>query len=553
MRFVTSLLQLIGALAFLLYGMKLMSDGVQKSAGEKLQRALSVMTGNRLKALLTGLFITMIIQSSGATTVMVVTFVNAGLLTLQQSVGVIFGANIGTTVTAWIVSIFGFNFKISAFAIPIFGAGFFLTLTKRSLNKNIGEALMGFGLLFLGLSMLSETLSLDPETAAKIHWLDDIQSWGALSIMIAVLTGTVITAILHSSSAFSAIVITMAYHNLVTWEFAAALILGSGIGSTIDAILAAFGTSADAKRAALIHVLFNVLGTVLALIFFGPFLRLSEMLTPRGVNIAIQISILQSAFKVISTILFIPFANQIVALCRRLIKDDEKKKNNIYRLDFIETALVKENVGAYIIRAEKEIKDLADLATDMFDKIQIGLKQRDQKFIDEHLSEIENAENYADQMHEQLTRYIVHIERMAVNEKQMNNLSLMLSIIGDLESMTDECLSIALLLKRSIEKDMKFEIEDADRLIPYVELVRQFLQFIHININKHLDADKLSMAEELENQIDLFRKNLKKIARKRLEKGADVKSELLYIDVVRQIEKIGDRAFGIAEALSQTQ
>ncbi len=553
MRVVVGLLQLIGALAFLLYGMKLMSDGVQKSAGERLQRALSVMTGNRFKGLLTGLFITMVIQSSGATTVMVVTFVNAGLLTLQQSVGVIFGANIGTTITAWIVSIFGFNFKISSFALPIFGAGFFLTLTKRNLNKNIGQALMGFGLLFLGLSMLSDSLSFKPEQLSRFSWIDDIQSWSALSWAIAIFVGTILTAILHSSSAFSAIVITMAYNGLVAWEFSAALILGSGIGSTIDAILAAVGTSADAKRAALIHVLFNVAGTILVLFFFRPFLDLIKFLTPRGANIAIQISILQSAFKVLSTILFLPFTNQIIALCKKIIADDPKSKNNFYRLDFIESALVKENVGAYIIRAEKEIKDMTDLATDMFDKIQIGLKNRGQTFIDQHLEEIIQAENYADQMHEQLTRYIVHIERMAVNEKQMANLSLMLSIIGDLESMTDECLSVALLLKRSIEKNMSFETEDTDRLIPYVELVRQFLQFIHININKHLDSDKLSMAEELENQIDLFRKDLKRIARKRLEKGADVKAELLYIDVVRQIEKIGDRAFGIAEALGQTQ
>ncbi len=553
MNFVTGLLQLIGSLAFLLYGMKLMSDGVQKSAGERLQRALSVMTGNRFKGLLTGLFITMVIQSSGATTVMVVTFVNAGLLTLQQSVGVIFGANIGTTITAWIVSIFGFNFKIAAFAIPIFGAGFFLTLTKRSLNKNIGQALMGFGLLFLGLSMLSDSLSFKPEQLSRFSWIDDIQSWGVFSLVIAIIVGIIVTTILHSSSAFSAIVITMAYNNLITWEFSAALILGSGIGSTIDAILAAFGTNADAKRAAFIHVFFNVAGTILVLIFYSLFLRLIDAITPRAANIAIKISILQSAFKVLSTILFLPFTKQIIALSKRFIPDDAKGKNNIYRLDFIESALVKENVGAYIIRAEKEIKDLTDLATDMFDLIQIGLKKRDQTFIDEHLEEIMQAENYADQMHEQLTRYIVHIERMAVNEKQLDNLSLMLSIIGDLESMTDECLNIALLLKRSIEKSMSFETEDTDRLIPYVELVRQFLQFIHININKHLDSDKLSMAEELENQIDMFRKNLKKIARKRLENGADVKAELLYIDIVRQIEKIGDRAFGIAEALGQTQ
>ncbi len=552
MRIVTALLQLIGSLAFLLYGMKLMSDGVQKSAGERLQRALSVMTGNRFKGLLTGLVITMVIQSSGATTVMVVTFVNAGLLTLQQSAGVVFGANIGTTITAWIVSIFGFNFKIAAFAIPIFGAGFFLTLTKRNLNKNIGQALMGFGLLFLGLSMLSDSLSFKPEQLSRFSWVDDIQSWGVISLVIAILVGVIVTTILHSSSAFSAIVITMAYNSLITWEFSAALILGSGIGSTIDAILAAFGTNADAKRSAFIHVFFNIAGTVLVLIFYSPFLNLIDFITPKAANIAIKISILQSAFKVLSTVLFLPFTNQIIAVSKRFIPDDPKSKNNIYRLDFIESALVKENVAAYIIRAEKEIKDLTDLATDMFDKIQIGLKKRDQSFIDEHMEEIVQAENYADQMHEQLTRYIVHIERMAVNEKQLDNLSLMLSIIGELESMTDECLNIALLLKRSIEKNMTFEIEDADRLLPYVELVRQFLQFIHININKHLDADKLSMAEELENQIDLFRKDLKRIARKRLEKGADVKSELLYIDIVRQIEKIGDRAFGIAEALSQT-
>ena len=553
MRIVTALLQLIGSLAFLLYGMKLMSDGVQKSAGERLQRALSVMTGNRFKGLLTGLVITMVIQSSGATTVMVVTFVNAGLLTLQQSAGVVFGANIGTTITAWIVSIFGFNFKIAAFAIPIFGAGFFLTLTKRNLNKNIGQALMGFGLLFLGLSMLSDSLSFKPEQLSRFSWVDDIQSWGVISLVIAILVGVIVTTILHSSSAFSAIVITMAYNSLITWEFSAALILGSGIGSTIDAILAAFGTNADAKRSAFIHVFFNIAGTVLVLIFYSPFLNLIDFITPKAANIAIKISILQSAFKVLSTVLFLPFTNQIIAVSKRFIPDDPKSKNNIYRLDFIESALVKENVAAYIIRAEKEIKDLTDLATDMFDKIQIGLKKRDQSFIDEHMEEIVQAENYADQMHEQLTRYIVHIERMAVNEKQLDNLSLMLSIIGELESMTDECLNIALLLKRSIEKNMTFEIEDADRLLPYVELVRQFLQFIHININKHLDADKLSMAEELEGQIDLYRKNLKRIARKRLEKGADVKSELLYIDIVRQIEKIGDRAFGIAEALGQTQ
>ncbi len=548
-----TILELIGSLAFLLYGMKLMSDGVQKSAGEKLQRALAVMTGNRFLALFTGLFITMIIQSSGATTVMVVTFVNAGLLTLQQSVGVIFGANIGTTITAWIVSIFGFNFKISDFAIPIFGIGFFFTLLKKAHYKNIGEALMGFGLLFLGLSMLSDAISLEPEQLSQLGWFTDIQSKGALSILLGFLIGIAITAFLHSSSAFSAIVITMAFKGLISWEFSAALTLGSQIGSTIDAVLAAFGTSTDAKRSALIHVLFNAVGTVLALIFFHPFLSLVEFLTPSGANIAIQISIFHTVFKTLSTILFLPFTNQIVTITNYIIKDNPKEKTRIYKLDFQTNNIGKENVAAHIIRAEKEIANMTDLVTEMFDRIQHGLMNRDANFIDTHFSSLEKAEDYADQMQEQLSRYIVHIERLSVTEKQMDNLSIMLQIISDLESMTDECFNIGMLLKRSIEKDMKFEVEDTDRLIPYVELVRQFLQFIHININKHLDPEKLEMARELEDQIDLFRKNLKKVARKRLENGADVKSELLYIDIVRQIEKIGDRAFSISGALGQTQ
>lgn len=244
-----AILLLIGSLGFLLYGMRLMSSGVQKSAGEKLQRALSMMTGNKFVGLLTGLGITMIIQSSGATTVMVISFINAGLLTLSQSVGVIYGANIGTTITAWIVALFGFNFKISAFAIPIFGLGFFLTLLKDLRCKNIGEAVMGFGLLFMGLSGLSDVFNFD---ASKLSFIGAMQSWGIFSILLGVVLGVVITALMHSSSAFSAIVITMAYNEIITLDVACAMTLGSNIGSTIDAVMASFGSCAEAKRSAVI-------------------------------------------------------------------------------------------------------------------------------------------------------------------------------------------------------------------------------------------------------------------------------------------------------------
>lgn len=548
MTIVKLIFQLAGSLGFLLYGMKLMSDGIQKSAGEKLQRTLGLMTGNKFVALLTGLFVTMIIQSSGATTVMIVTFVNAGLLTLSQSIGVIFGANIGTTITAWIVSIFGFSFKISTMTVPVFGIGFLLTMMKKSSCKNIGDSLMGFGLLFLGLSMLSEAISFDTE---KLVWLKDLQSLGYFSIFIGFLIGILITALLHSSSAFTAIIITMAVKGLVTWEFAAAMTLGSNIGSTIDVVLASLGSSVNAKRVALIHVLFNVIGSLLILIIFKPFLTFVTLLTPGGesANIAIRISILHTIFNVSATLCFLPFSNQIVRLSEKIIPNKKSEISTNYKLEFQNLA-GKDNVAAHIIQAEKAISDMTDIITNMFDRVQIGLSRKNADFIPIHIERISSEENYVDQMHEQITNYLLKCETLPLTEKQMGHASKMIQIVEELESMSDNCFSSAKLIQKSIEKKMKIKQEDMDRMIPYMELARQFLQFIYININKQLDANKLAMATELEQQIDDYRKELKRVARKRLELGADVKAELLYIDIVRQIEKIGDNCFSIASCLT---
>lgn len=544
--------QLVGALAFLLYGMKMMSDGIQKSAGQSLHYILGKMTSNRVVAMLTGMFITMIIQSSGATTVMVVSFVNAGLLTLTQSVGIIFGANIGTTITAWIVAFFGFNFKISAVAIPVFGIGYLMTSIKRIHKQNFGEALMGFGLLFLGLDLLSKTIpTMD---ANSMGFLTNWTGQGAISIILGIIAGMAITVLLHSSSASTAIILTMSHNGLLPWEFAAAMVLGSNIGSTIDAVLAAIGTKVNARRAALIHVMFNVTGTVLAAIFLQPLLKLVDFLIPGPVesNITFHIAMLHTVFNVLNTIIFLPFAKQIAALAELIIKPKKNETPDIYRLEFAETG-TKENAAAYVIRAEKEIADMTDVVTRMFDRIKFGFENRNQDFINIQMEPLAKDEDYADQMQEQLSKFLVHCSQLPVSQKLRNNVSIMLRIVDDLESMTDDCYSVALLLKRSIEKNMTFAEEDMDRLHPYIDLAHRFLAFIRENINKHLTEEQLIIAQDLENQIDMFRKNLKKVARKRLENGADVKSELLYIDLVRNIEKIGDRAFSISEALAQCQ
>jgi phosphate:Na+ symporter len=548
---ISILFKLVGSLSFLLFGMKLMSDGIQKSTGKSLHKALSFMTKNRFMGLLTGLFVTMIIQSSGATTVMVVSFVNAGLITLAQSVGVIFGANIGTTVTAWIVALFGFNFNIAALAIPLFGLGYLLRSVKKLKKETLGEAIMGFSLLFFGLDLLKNLLDVNPE---QISVFQSIFNHGLWSYILAILLSIFFTALLHSSSAVSAIVITLSYQQLLSWEIAAAMILGSNIGSTIDAVMASFGTKVNARRAALVHVMFNVFGFVLAMFFFKPFLRLTDWIVPGPVqnSITIHIAMLHTLFNIFSSLVFLPFTRQMAQLSELIIKPKKGEVPDTYTLTFIKPSM-KDNYEAYIIQAEKEIADMTDIAIDMFTTIQKGFINRTEDFVDEHFDKLSKQEDYADQMQEEISNFLIQCSHLPIADRTKHNVSIMLRIIDDLESITDECFSILLLLKRSIEKEMTFNDEDMERLEPYGELVQQFLLFIKKNINKHLSRDQLRLAEVLEDQVDAFRKNLKKVARKRLEKGADVRSELLYIDLVRYIEKIGDYAFSISEALAETK
>lgn len=535
--------------------MKLMSDGIQKSAGKSLHKVLGLMTSNRFFAVLTGMFVTMIIQSSGATTVMVVSFVNAGLMTLAQSVGVIFGANIGTTITAWIVTLFGFSFSISSLAIPIFGLGYlgvFIKKIKKINLTNLGEVLMGFGLLFVGLDLLKNAIpAINAENAG---FLVTLNNGSFLSLLAGIGISALVTMLLHSSSAVTAIVITMATQGLLSWEFSAALVLGSNIGSTIDAIMAAIGTKVNARRTALVHVMFNVSGTILAIIFLQPLLSFVDFLIPGDVksNIAVHIAMLHTIFNTACTLIFIPFVNQIAALAEKLIQPKKGETPSVYKLDFV-ASMGKGNTESYIIRAEKEISDMIEIAREMFNCVQKGLKDRNEDFITEYMDFLASQEDYADQMQEQLSKYLVQVSALPMSENLQNNVSMMLHIVDDIENMTDDCYSVALLIKRSIEKGMTFEEKELDRIGPYMDLVHSCLDFVNENINKPLSAEKLAQAEVIEDQIDTYRKQLKKIARKNLEKGSDVRTELLYLDLIRHIEKIGDHAFSISESLSQTK
>ncbi|MDR2901309.1 MAG: Na/Pi symporter, partial [Treponema sp.] len=335
MAYIGIVFSIVGSLGLFLYGMKVMSDGIQQNAGNRLQKFLNMMTGNRFTAVLTGLVVTAIIQSSSATTVMVVSFVNAGLLTLTQSIGVIMGANIGTTITAWIVSLVGFSMKISALAIPAIGIGFIMK-TIRWKHKDIGDVLLGFGLLFLGLDFLTKSMpTLTPE---MLSFITSFSNYGVGSMLIGTVVGIVITLIIHSSSASTAIILTMAFNGLLPYEMAAAMILGANIGTTVDAALAAIGTKTAARRAALVHILFNVIGTVLALIFFNPLMWVVDLVTPgtlEGAGITTHLAMLHTVFNILNTLVFFPFVNPFARLVSFLIKDDDSETvHRAYKLDY---------------------------------------------------------------------------------------------------------------------------------------------------------------------------------------------------------------------------
>ena len=541
-------IELIGALGLFLFGMKILSEGIQRAAGDRLKRTLNSMTGTTLSSLLTGVGVTVLVQSSSATTVMVVSFVKAGLLSVAQAAGVIFGANIGTTVTAWIVSLVGFKFKMSAIALPIVGLGFVMMMgaKRRSRLRDYGEAAVGFGILFLGLEYLSHVL---PKPSPEIlHFLAELSGMGALSVLIAAAAGVVLTVLMHSSSASTAVIITLAVEGVIGFEMAAGLVLGANIGTTIDAFLASIGARTAARRAAMIHILFNVLGSIWAIVLFRPFIDLVNLVAG-GSTVAQHIALMHTTFNVINALLFAPFTKQFTALVERLVKAKPGEESMSQRLEYVAAPLM-DSPELNLMRAQKEISDMAGLCGRMFRRFRELLKDRPAD-LSEDVEAFKHMENYADQMREELSKFLMDCAAHEMGSASQANIGTMLRMVTDLEDITDDCFSLIMLLDKSRSRQLSMDEDEVENLGPYTLLVENFLGFVEANINVHISQSQLDMAQELEDKIDEFRSALKKKARKRLQAGADVKAELLYIDVVRHIEKIGDRAYGLSRSLKE--
>ena len=545
MTLISTVLNIIGSLGLFLFGMKIMSEGIQKAAGEGLQKTLNHITANRFAAVLTGFAITAIIQSSSATTVMVVSFVNAGLLNLTQSIGIIMGANIGTTVTGWIVSLLGFKFKISAMALPIIGIGLPLYFSKSSNRRDWGEFMIGFGVLFLGLSFMKKSM---PEFSAEnVSFLAPFTGRGVLSLFIFTIAGALVTIIVHSSSASMAITLTMAHNGLLPFEAAAAMVMGSNIGTTIDAFLASIGANVNARRAARVHILFNVTGVVVISFIFKPILSVVNMITP-GDEITTHLAMFHTLFNILNTVVFIGFVNQIAALVKKMVPPGKNEAGlGKYSLPYIESTI--QNVPEInILTAQKEVVRMTGVVEDMFNIYVDVFKHADKK-MGAQVEELKELEDYSDQMQEEITKFLISCSAENLNETGRGNVSAMMRIVNELESIGDSCYSLILLSQRRYKKDIPLHDSAVAEIVPYTRMVQQFLNFIKDHMNEHIDSEKLSEAYELENKIDKTRKTLKKEVRKNIKSGADIKGELLYLDIVRHIERIGDYCLNIAQAL----
>ncbi|MDD4292760.1 MAG: Na/Pi cotransporter family protein, partial [Bacteroidales bacterium] len=557
MDIVFQVLKLLGSIGLFLYGMTLMSEGLQKVAGEKMRNVLAAMTSNSFKRVLTGLFITSIIQSSSATTVMVVSFVNAGLLTLTQSVGVIMGANIGTTVTAWIISLLGFKFDISMFSIPLIGFGFALMMLKSRKKKSIGELIIGFALLFLGLTFLKDSvpdLKSNPEIFA---FLQQWTSFGFGSVLIFVLIGSILTMVMQSSSATMALTLVMASYGWIPFELAAAMVLGENIGTTITANIAAAVANVSARRAALAHTVFNVFGVIWVLALYKPVMFVVSKVTIAVFSIdpytnteaiLYGISFLHTLFNLTNTLLLIWFTPQIVKLVTRVIKSKETEE--VFRLKYIQGGILS-TAELSLTQAKQEIVDFAKLGKQQFIYARESLMVCETDKFEELYNKLEHYEQITDKVELEIANYLNNISEGELSEESARRLQAMYTIISEIESIGDSGYNIARILNRKKIHGKSFTPDMVKKLDHmFVILDKAFNNMIE-NLNKgYTKIEDISNAVDSEEEINEYRNILKEEHLLSLEHNKyNYQTGVYYMDIVAECEMTGDYIINVSEAI----
>ena len=552
-------LKLIGSLGLFLYGMKIMSEGLQKVAGDRLRSILTAMTTNRVTGVLTGVLITALIQSSSATTVMVVSFVNAGLLTLAESISVIMGANIGTTVTAWIISIFGFKVDMAAFALPLLAIALPLIFSGKSNRKSIGEFIFGFSFLFMGLSYLKANapdLNANPEMLAFVQNYTDM---GFFSILLFLFIGTILTMIVQASAATMAITLIMCANGWISLELGAALVLGENIGTTITANLAALTANTQAKRAALAHFVFNVFGVIWVLIIFHPFMELVNWVVDTffqsnnpEVAISYKLSAFHSIFNICNVCILIWGVKLIERTVCALIHPKEEDEEP--RLRFITGGMLS-TAELSILQARKEKHLFAERTHRMFGMVQDWLHTEKDDDFNKLFSRVEKYENISDNMELEIANYLNQVSEGRLSSESKLQIRAMLREVTEIESIGDSCYNLARTINRKRQTNQDFTEKQYEHIHFMMKLTDDALAQMIVVVEKpeHQSID-INKSFNIENEINNYRNQLKNQNILDVNnKEYDYQMGVYYMDIIAECEKLGDYVVNVVEASSDVK
>lgn len=550
-------LTLVGSLGMFLFGMKMMSEALQKVAGGRMRSILSAMTSNRFLGVLTGFLVTTIIQSSSATTVMVVSFVNAGLMTLVESIGVIMGANIGTTITGWLITLLGFKVKISAYALPMIGLGLPLIFSKSNTRRSWGEFLVGFALLFLGLEYLKGSVPDIKQNPEVLSFLQHYTNLGFGSTLIFLFIGTLLTVVIQSSSATMALTFVMCNQGWISFELAAAMVMGENIGTTITANIAAAVGNVSAKRAARVHFLFNILGVVWMLAIFTFFIDGVNSIVTRhnGMSpsenpaaIPTALAIFHTSFNILNVLIFIWFVPLFEKVVMKMVPSHETEEEE-FRLKFITTGMLSTSELS-ILQARKELHFFGKHSKKMFGFVRKLMTEPKDKKFNKIFTRIEKYEDICDNVEVEIANYLTQVNQGKLSDLGRKRSRAMLELVDDLESIGDSNFNLARTINRMRTGKIQFSEEILKKLELMFDLVDESLLIMTENLDDNVDAVNISRAKELEMEINNYRNQLKNEHLDNIKNGKySYEAGIIFNDLFSECEKLADYVINVSEAL----
>jgi len=555
------ILQVFGAVAIFIFGMKMMSESIQRAAGAQFRQAVSNITSSKWLGLLSGLGITALIQSSSATTVMIVSFVNAGLMTVTESVGLILGANIGTTITGWIVSVLGFKVVLSNYAVPIFGVGVPLLFINRGKWKFWGEFLIGFAILFIGLAFLREAVPVINDDSILFEWLRRFTGYGIYSRLFFVLVGTIIAIMVQSSSVAMAVTLTMAAQGWLPIEVAASLILGENIGTTSTAFIASIVGNSEAKNTARVHFYFNLLGVLwmvftipLILPLLGQFLSYSFGINDvygNAVDMTLGLSAFHTVFNLINALIFINFIPFLVKIASYGLPTSEVDYNRESKVVFLESTSQMPEMAS--LQLQKEVRKMAGVINDSAASFHTIINSSEIKKQTKLIKKIKHNEDITDQMEIQITEYITRLSREEVSSRTSNLFKIIISVCSELEQIADIYRQLATAIQRKMEENTYFLPEQRDEINQLNNLIVEALNVMNQNLQSS-DYTKLNLkhALELEHKINTQRDTMRNNHLAMLNNvDYNIKSGMAYTNVFTSLERIADHIYNVTQTLAK--